>query len=403
MSLFVELKRRNVFKVGAAYLIVAWVLAQVASVFVPATQNITHVTSQKLNFVIIGALVLALGSLGSSASGEEFSWQFSGGSELHEVGETFEADGESFDATYYFDAVDDSLGPYALAAFLNRSSRVTGAFHRDDQSETGLIFTGQVPVQVGTFVDVTRGFAAAGRYVWRDSGWYAGGSIERADTDVERRSPFLVNDREHERYGLFAGRYLARATALELAFVSSTSTDEVSVISCASLFCLVPFGTETEFSDVSVAVTHVGVVGRFQYSLSGSGLSRDAEISFTPAVGIVPFPPTSLPPFGIPGGVVATPPAGAVIGVSPFGPVSPDRIGAYSAEGELFPTQSLGLRLRYARWDGDPVRDADYELAATWFFKRNIAVQFVRGRIETRLPPPSVDADSAAVRLIGRF
>ena len=31
-----ELKRRNVFKVGAAYLIFAWLLVQIASVFAPA-------------------------------------------------------------------------------------------------------------------------------------------------------------------------------------------------------------------------------------------------------------------------------------------------------------------------------------------------------------------------------
>ncbi len=30
MSLFAELKRRNVFRVGVAYAIVAWVIAQVA-------------------------------------------------------------------------------------------------------------------------------------------------------------------------------------------------------------------------------------------------------------------------------------------------------------------------------------------------------------------------------------
>ena len=36
MSLLSELKRRNVYRVGVAYAIVAWVLVQVSSVFVPA-------------------------------------------------------------------------------------------------------------------------------------------------------------------------------------------------------------------------------------------------------------------------------------------------------------------------------------------------------------------------------
>ena len=36
MSLIAELKRRNVFKVGAAYLVVAWLAVQVVSIAFPA-------------------------------------------------------------------------------------------------------------------------------------------------------------------------------------------------------------------------------------------------------------------------------------------------------------------------------------------------------------------------------
>ncbi len=36
MSLIAELKRRNVFRVGVAYAIVAWLLVEVASVVLPA-------------------------------------------------------------------------------------------------------------------------------------------------------------------------------------------------------------------------------------------------------------------------------------------------------------------------------------------------------------------------------
>ena len=104
MSFFAELKRRNVFKVAVAYAIVAWLLLQVSDSLVPAlhlpewfnsgvafvliigfpiamifawafemtpegikkekdvdrSQSITKVTSQKLNNMIIGVLVLAL-------------------------------------------------------------------------------------------------------------------------------------------------------------------------------------------------------------------------------------------------------------------------------------------------------------------------------------------------------
>ncbi len=36
MSFFEELKRRNVFRVGVAYAIVAWLLVEVSSVLLPA-------------------------------------------------------------------------------------------------------------------------------------------------------------------------------------------------------------------------------------------------------------------------------------------------------------------------------------------------------------------------------
>ena len=104
MSFFSELKRRNVFRVGAAYVVTAWLLIQVAETifplfgfddnptriivivltvgFIPAvifswvyeltaeglkkekdidrSQSITHITGRKLDFAIIGLLAIAL-------------------------------------------------------------------------------------------------------------------------------------------------------------------------------------------------------------------------------------------------------------------------------------------------------------------------------------------------------
>ncbi len=103
-SLFTELRRRNVFKVGAAYAIVAWLLIEVSSVLLPTfnapewimqvftlfvilgfpvalllawayeitpegikadsdvpRDNITPATGQRLNYAIVGLLVLAVG------------------------------------------------------------------------------------------------------------------------------------------------------------------------------------------------------------------------------------------------------------------------------------------------------------------------------------------------------
>jgi len=105
VSLFNELKRRNVFKVGAAYVVLSWLLAQVAEMAaetfvapdwfmkmlvtmlalglplalffawafeltpeglkkeknVDRNKSITHQTGRKLDFTIIAVLVMALG------------------------------------------------------------------------------------------------------------------------------------------------------------------------------------------------------------------------------------------------------------------------------------------------------------------------------------------------------
>lgn len=105
MSIFRELKRRNVFKVAVAYLIVGWLLLQISDTLVPALRlpgwfhsavaffviigfpialifawafeitpeglkkekdvdrsvSITHITGRKIDYVIIAVLILALG------------------------------------------------------------------------------------------------------------------------------------------------------------------------------------------------------------------------------------------------------------------------------------------------------------------------------------------------------
>jgi adenylate cyclase len=58
MSLWTELKRRNVYRVGAAYAIVAWVLVQVASVFVPALNLPSSVVSFLAFIALLGLPVV---------------------------------------------------------------------------------------------------------------------------------------------------------------------------------------------------------------------------------------------------------------------------------------------------------------------------------------------------------
>ena len=53
MSLFIELKRRNVFKVGVAYAIVAWLLVQITSIVAPAL----HLPAWTLTLIILLVLL----------------------------------------------------------------------------------------------------------------------------------------------------------------------------------------------------------------------------------------------------------------------------------------------------------------------------------------------------------
>ena len=62
MSFIAELKRRNVFRVGAAYAIVGWLLVEVASVLLPTFEAPGWVMKAFASLVILGlplALILA--------------------------------------------------------------------------------------------------------------------------------------------------------------------------------------------------------------------------------------------------------------------------------------------------------------------------------------------------------
>jgi hypothetical protein len=59
MSLITELKRRNVFRVAAAYGIVAWLLLEVASVILPALR-LPEWTLTLLVFLVVAGFPLAM-------------------------------------------------------------------------------------------------------------------------------------------------------------------------------------------------------------------------------------------------------------------------------------------------------------------------------------------------------
>jgi hypothetical protein len=237
------------------------------------TRNVFHALS------IVCAGIAAL----PNSSGAEFSWQLSGDGRRQEVGDRLEVDGAAVSATYFFRPVDEEAGPYALAAFLNRSSRLGVSVHSDEErlSSTFAVFGVQRTI---TSSDATDGYSASGRYVWRESGWYAGGGIANADGDPPSSTCF-ARDRELRGASVHAGKYFGRATSIELSAATTEMTEEL--VQLCPLFPLLPFGSPVLFGpdlqsdEATLSVLHVGALGRLTYAVTGEASSSRAATRAT--------------------------------------------------------------------------------------------------------------------------
>jgi hypothetical protein len=363
-----------------------------------------------------------LATLGAaSARGDEYSWELVGGLRSSDVASSADAEGASFSATYHFRPVDDSAGPYSLAAFLSHSSRV-GATYGENKttSVTPVLVLGPVPVEAPTSVTVVDRAASrslAGRYVWEASGWFAGAAYAVADAadPAPLPSSFSVLGDDFHTRAVTVGKYVRATTAVEL----SLEKAEASLTASLPLFCtaglcsLTPRSVftstlDTDSDSVSISAQHVGDLGRLKYALAG-GVASNQTASRTRNVEIpvVPPPPVAFPqtPFGpaLGGNLLVV----GVVGAGGFVPStreSKSRRERYSLSGELFPTKALGIRLGYARWDGRETLDERYELAASWFFKPGIGARVAFAKTRTDLPVVTVqDVDDVSLQLIGRL
>lgn len=338
-----------------------------------------------------GCAAIAAALLGAHAvRGQEYSVEISGGWNESDD-RAFETEGSVLGATYYFGGVDVTRGPYSLAAFLNRSSRVSaGLYTEDDRVALGTLTSA---------IGETEGYSVSGRYVWPASGWYVGAGLERADTERPSTSLFLTEE-EREGESLVVGKYLSDTLAVDLAVRSATSEMNVQTLACPPFLggCLMPVSTRTETDVYDFGVRHVGGLGAMSYALSGRVASSDAELSFTPAV-IVSPPATQIRPneaaFYIAGGIA--------VDVSPFDAATTDRFETYSVTGELFPTQRIGVRVAYARFDGDLPLDDRYEVGVTWFANPSFGISAAIGETRAGTGAFKRDTDTAQLRLIGRF
>jgi hypothetical protein len=353
------------------------------------------------------AAALATSIVAAGASCEEFSWQLSGSYGDTELSPFSETERMTLDATYHFRAVDDSRGPYALAPFLNRSGRVTAGLTNEKTTVVTPVGTiglppPGTPAAIGV-TEETTGYAISGRYVWSASGWYAGAGYRDTDTDREPSSPLSRQNTVSDAYQLFGGRYFGESTSLDLAAGATRQTSELT-ITCFTPLCLSgSTATRIDTDDWSIGALHVRQGARLTYAITG----RLSVADVTPSIERLVL---SLPPGAPP--LTATIPIIGGISIVPFAPIAAPLTGpfpvseereTYSIGGELFPTDRLGFRIGLARSDGGLVEDDSYDVAATWFFTRAAAVQFVVARTETKLGSLSRDIDSAELRLFGRL
>ena len=381
----------------------------------------------------------------STALAEEFSWQVSADYRGGDAGAA-QTQHRLLRTTYYLSPVDDSAGPHELAPFLNRSSYLTAGASRTKLREDAYLYFGTRPIAgndtltgnavgvwgTGALNGAARAFTSesgidasdydvGGRYVWPgSSGWYAGVRARRGGGDALPHPLSLRTTAEFTHTGLFAGRYFGTRTAVELDIGSGTmNREEYAELFPDPLFRLPgPAGlpgilggasagvTREETDNARLSVRHVGDLGdsTFEFSAGVRASRSDTRVTVPLTSGFFsrsnPFDPPFVDPYGNLIGVVGEP-------VIESGWSEREREVRLS--GALFPDEALGVRLTLSTSDHDARGTADrVALSAQWFFVPSAAVgvELARGHsgcsgrgciADTR------DADSAGVRLLGRF
>lgn len=307
--------------------------------------------------------VMLLAAAGVSA--DQYSWEVSGNwSRASLSGASDSVTNTSVAATHYFAPVDDTGGPYGYAAFLSRSSRVSASTRRETAEST---FIGSSPPTPLT--DRTDAYSVTGRHVWRDSGWYVGGMAQRESTDPSQ--PLLDGFTNYtlNGYSAFGGKYLGRSTTLDLTLESSEGKTDVQPIVCVSAPCGGPVASKTSIDDIGVSVQHLGKLAAMRYAVAGRVARSHEEIR--------------IPGFG------------NFVAFS-------QRTRTYAVSGELLPTMRVGVGVDYSSFSDDPaLRDHAYGLSASWFFKRNLALEF--SGLRTNFRGVSRSDDDWSVGLLGRF
>jgi hypothetical protein len=344
-----------------------------------------------------GALVVAL-TIPSlrSALAEEFSWELTALRSGSEIDDLFESDRAALEATYYFGAVDDTIGPVALAAFLDPKSRVSLAVSRQEQTTEAFAGVSPVPITLPDLTSEARDYTVRGRYVLPASKWYFGGAYGKGELDDP---PELQQSADMDSAELHVGKYLGSTTTLALAlrstehkaaqpfFVAFTIAGSPQGIFNAGTLTL-----ESTTDTARVEAEHVGRLGKMSYRLSGNVGTSSAEVvlhrpSFTLPALFPPFLPSPPAPIVVPASTTET---------------DLGSLETYSIAGELFPTTRIGARVGYVRADGETADGDAYDIGVTWFVRHDLGLDFGVSRQKAG-DSPLGDSDGAVVRLVGRL
>lgn len=297
--------------------------------------------------------LFAIGLLGCCCApacvrADDFSWDLAANVSQGAVGNLQDSDGTALSASYYFAPVDDSRGPYGLAAFLDPVSRISASVGREKLTFHPILFIPPPGVVLSDTTVTHDDYTVGGRYVLPASKWYAGGDYTKTNFDTF--------DYGVDTFRVLAGKYLGQRTSLELAM--DRSRLEFSDID-----------TKSVTEDVGLSFVHVRSHDSFTYSLFGGVTQTSGHLTLA-GPGGTRFD-SSLP-----------------------------RYWTYSFGAEAFPTTKVGIRVGYARFDGAG-RDDSYDVAATWFFKRKMGLQLGWSRVEADGQRPH--DDTASIRFVARL
>ena len=358
-------------------------------------------------------LAAAMSVVAVAVGAEDYRWQISGGYGETELAPFADTERLLLDATYYLDPVDDARGPYALAPFLNRSSRVSAGITSEETTIVTPVLSIGVPPPGApttlTTTEKTRGLAVGGRYVWPASGWYVGASYRDADTDHEPLpAASQQQETEMDGYQVFGGRYFDESTSLDLGAGTTRQTSEL-VLTCLTSLCLsASAATRIDTDDWSIGALHVRRGSRLTYSITGRISSAEVVPTIEEVTLTLPPGVSSLVPPSFPGGLTVLPIEFRSVAFSVATPLTgplpiADERDMYSLGAELFPTERLGFRIGLSHADGDYAEEDSYDVAATWFFKRGVAVEFALVRTAHEAGPLQRDSDGSQLRLLGRL